>query len=131
MFGLGALISKAVGWMLGEGLAVTIGVAATAGSMALSQSQAERAQSRSRKAAQGAAEAQAKAAARAQAVQNAPITAQQMGLVVKQREIGSLVEKFKEKESRGPTVYTLPAAEPTDWVTRTNQAIHKILTGAA
>lgn len=109
--------------------ATAIGV--TAGTMSIQHQLAERAQSRSEKRAQAAAETQAKAAARARAVQNAPITAEQMQKVTKQREIGSLVDLWIEREKQGPRVYTLPTAEPSDPVTRINQAIHNFLTGAA
>ena len=123
-------IGSAITWLLGKGLAITIGAALTVGSMAYQSSQAKKAESRSRKAGQALAEEQAKAAARARAVQNAPISAEQMQKVIKQRELGSLVDHFIEQEQRGPQVYTLPTAQPTSAVVRANIAIHKFLTGA-
>jgi hypothetical protein len=111
--------------------AIILGAAATVVPMVMAKQSAKKAESRSRKAGQASAEEQAKAAARARAVQNAPISAEQMQKVIKQRELGSLVDHYIEQEGRGPQVHTLPTAQPSSAVVRINNAIHDFITGAA
>jgi len=84
---------------------------------------AKKQESRQRKKQQAAAEAQAREAGRQRAIAGAPISAEQMELVMGQREIENLVEKFSEQDQTEPEIYTLPTLEPTSLIERINLAI--------
>jgi len=110
-------------------LVVLVGLAV--GSAVYGRSVQKKAQTRAERKQQAAAEEQAAAAGKAYAVGQAPISEKQMQKIMKQREIGSLVDHYIEQEREGPQVYTLPTAQPSSPVVRANTAIHKFLTGAA
>ena len=67
--------------------------------------------------------AAAEIAGRRRAIQQAPITAEQMKMVMGADEIGSLLDEFYEQDQAEPLIYTLPTAEPTSPIERINQAI--------
>ena len=57
------------------------------------------------------------------AIQQAPISAEQMQMVMGAQEIESLIDKFIEQDRTEPKIYTLPTAEPTSPIERINRAI--------
>ena len=89
---------------------------------------AKKQESRQRKKQQAAAEAQARLAGQQRAISHAPISAVQMEMVISQREIENIVDKFIEQDQTEPEIYTLPAAEPTSPIERINLAIEDFFT---
>lgn len=104
------------------GTAVVIGA-----SMYIQRQQAKSAASKQRKEQQAAAEAQAREAGRQRAIASAPISAEQMRMVMGQRQIENLIDKFSEQDRTEPEIYTLPATEPTSPIERINLAIRDFL----
>lgn len=88
--------------------------------------QAKSASSKQRKEQEAAAKSQAEQAGRQRAIGGSPISAEQMGMVMGQRKIGTLVEKLEEQDRTEPDIYTLPTAEPTSPAKRINLAISDI-----
>lgn len=105
-------------------------VALTVGSVAYQRHIAKKAAGEQREAQEALWEEQAKSAARARAVQQAPLSAEQMRKVTQQRKLESIVELFVEQE-QSPTIHTLPTAKKSSPVDRINDAIHQLITGAA
>ncbi len=105
--------------------AIILGAAATAGTMMLQRQQVKKQASKSRKSQQAAAEEQAKAIGRQRAVQQAPITAKQMKLVMGQTEIQNLTDKFSEEDQ--VRIFTLPTLPKTSPIDRINQAISDLV----
>lgn len=75
---------------------------------------------------EAAAKAQAEAAGQQRAIAGAPISATQMKMVMGQRQIENLVQKFYEQDRTEPEIYTLPTAEPTSPVERFNRALEDL-----
>jgi len=88
---------------------------------------AKKTTSRQRKEQEAAAKAQAIQAGQQRAIAGAPISAEQMKMVMGQREIENLVDKFYEQDRTEPEIYTLPSAEPTSPYERINLAIEDLL----
>jgi len=86
-------------------------------------SAAKKQTSRQRKEQEAAARSQAELAGQQRAIAGAPISAAQMKMVIGQRKIENLVDKFNEQDRTEPEIYTLPAAEPTSPFERINLAI--------
>lgn len=95
----------------------------TTGTTIYQMQQAKSTVSKQRKSQQAAAEAQARLAGRQRAIAGAPISAEQMQMVMGQREIENLVAKFSEQDQTEPEIYTLPTLEPTSPIERINLAI--------
>ncbi len=93
------------------------------GSMYMQRQTAKSTASRQRKEQEAAAKSQAEFAGQQRAIAGAPISAEQMKMVMGQREIENLVDKFYEQDRTEPEIYTLPTAEPTSPIERINQAI--------
>ena len=120
------MIILAVWSLLGLGVftaSVCTTIAVVGGSMYMQRQQAKSAASQQRKAQTAAGMAQAEAAGRQRAILQAPISAEQMGLVMGAEQIGSLIDKFYEQDQTEPEIYTLPTAEPTSPAERINLAI--------
>lgn len=100
---------------------VTIGI--VGGSIYYQSTQAKKLESRSFKAQTEAARRKAIAEGRERAIQQAPISAEQMKLVMGAQEIEGLIDKFYEQDQAGPVIYYLPTAEPTSPIERFNRAI--------
>lgn len=98
-------------------------IALVGGSMYYQRQQAKSAESKARSRQEGTAIAQAEIAGRQRAIQQAPIKAEQMKLVMGAEEIGSLLDEFYEQDQAETEVYYLPTAEPTSPVERINRAI--------
>lgn len=98
-------------------------VAIYAGMTYYQSQQAKKQTSQQRKEQEAAAKAQAEFAGQQRAIAGAPITAEQMKMVMGQREIENLVQKFYEQDQTEPEIYTLPSAEPTSPFERINLAI--------
>lgn len=96
---------------------------ATAGTIMLQRQQVKSTTSRQRKEQEAAAKAQAEQAGKQRAIANAPISPEQMRMVIGQRQIDNLISKFSEQDQTEPEIYTLPAAEPTSPIERINRAI--------
>jgi len=82
--------------------------------------------SRQRKEQEAAARSQAELAGQQRAIAGAPISATQMEMVMGQRKIESLVDKFNEQDQTESQIYTLPAAEPSSPFERINLAIEDL-----
>lgn len=100
-----------------------IGAMITTGTIMYQTQAAKKTVSRQRKEQEAAAKAQAELAGQQRAIVGAPISAEQMKMVMGQREIESLVDKFYEQDRTEPEIYTLPTAQPTSPVERINLAI--------
>ena len=111
-------------------LGITLGYwligALTVGTIMYQTQAAKSASSRQRKEQEAAAKSQAELAGRQQAIASAPISAAQMEMVMGQRKIENLVDKFYEQDRTEPEIYTLPAAEPTSPFERINLAIEDL-----
>ena len=112
LFGLGIFTKTVVA------MAVIAG-----GTMMYQRQSAKSAASKQRKSQQAAAEAQAKSAGRQRAIGSVPISAAQMEMVISQREVENIVDKFTEQDQTEPEIYTLPAIERTSPIERINLAI--------
>ena len=93
------------------------------GSIMYQTQAAKKTVSKQRKEQEAAARSQAEFAGQQRAITGAPISAEQMKMVMGQREIENLVDKFYEQDRTEPEIYTLPAAEPASPVERINLAI--------
>jgi len=118
-----AFIGATLAWLLGEGLIVTVVAGSILATTMIQRQAAKKQASQSRKRQQALAEEQARAAGRQRAIQQAPLTARQMKLVMKQSEIANLLEKFKAEDR----IYTLPTLSKANIVDRINEAIDKFL----
>lgn len=107
-------------------IALVITAAVTTGTVMYSRQQAKSTASRQRKEQEAAAKSQAEFAGQQRAIAQAPISATQMRMVIGQREIDNLVEKFNEQDQTEPEIYTLPAAEPSSPFERINRAIEDL-----
>ena len=120
------MIILAVWSLLGLGIftaSVCTTVAVVGGSMYLQRQQAKSAASKQRKEQEAAAKSQAEYAGQQRAIAGAPISAKQMKMVMGQKEIENLVDKFYEQDQTEPEIYTLPTLEPTSPIERINRAI--------
>ena len=108
---------------LGIAGAYWLGAAVTVGAIYYSGQRAKSAASKQRKEQEAAAKVQAEQAGQQRAIAGAPISAEQMKMVMGQREIENLVQKFYEQDQTEPEIYTLPTAEPTSPFERINLAI--------
>jgi len=106
--------------------ALLIASIVTTGTVLYQTQAAKKTTSRQRKEQEAAAKAQAEFAGRQRAIAGAPISAEQMKMVMGQREIENLVDKFYEQDQTEPEIYTLPAAEPTSPFERINLAIRDL-----
>ena len=113
----------AVVTFLGIALGYWLLAGVTVGTMMYSRQQAKSTASKQRKKQEAAAKAQAEAAGRQRAIQQAPISAGQMEMVMGAEKIESLLDKFDEQDHTEQVIYTLPTAEPTSPVERINRAI--------
>jgi len=100
-----------------------IGAIITTGTVMYQTQQVKKQTSKQRKEQEAAARSQAEQAGRQRAIAGAPISAAQMEMVMGQRKIENLVDKFYEQDRTEPEIYTLPTAEPTSPIERINQAI--------
>lgn len=105
------------------GAMLLIGAILTTGTVLYQTQAAKKQSSRQRKREEAAAKSQAEFAGGQRAIANAPISAEQMKMVMGQRKIENLVDKFYEQDQTEPEIYTLPTAEPTSPVERINRAI--------
>ena len=103
--------------------ALLIAAIVTTGTVMYQTQAVKKQSSRQRKEQEAAARSQAEFAGQQRAITGAPISAEQMKMVMGQREIENLVDKFYEQDRTEPEIYTLPAAEPTSPVERINLAI--------
>lgn len=95
--------------------------------MYLQRQQTKSAQSKQRKEQQAAAESQAEVIGQQRAIAHQPISPEQMKMVMTQRKIENLVEKFDEQDQAERPIYTLPAMEPTGTLERVNLLIQDII----
>jgi len=91
------------------------------------RSAAKRQTSKQRKEQEAAAKGQAEFAGQQRAIAGRPISAEQMKMVMGQREIGTLVDRLDEQDRTEPDIYTLPTDEPSSPVERINLAISDFL----
>lgn len=106
--------------------ALLIAAMVTTGTVMYQTQQAKKQTSRQRKEQEAAAKAQAVQAGQQRAIAGAPISAEQMKMVMGQREIENLVQKFYEQDQTEPEIYTLPMAEPTSPFERINLALTEL-----
>lgn len=100
--------------------ALVIAAIVTTGTIMYQTQAAKKQSSRQRKEQEAAAKAQAEYAGKQRAIANLPIGPEQMRMVMGQRKIDNLVDKFYEQDQE---IYTLPTAEPASPVERINRAI--------
>lgn len=90
------------------GTVMTIGLCV--GSMMYQSSEARKAEHRQREAQRGMGKAQAEIAGRQRAIQQMPISAQQMEIFMGARKIENLNEKFENQDQAESRFYTLPTS---------------------
>jgi len=118
MENLGAIVGGIAGFIFGgpTGAMIGAGIGSTYYDQPIMAEKSFEAQT-------GGAKQKAIAEGRELAIQRAPISAEQMKMVMGAREIEDLVRKFNEQDRTEPVIYTLPTAEPTSPVERINRAI--------
>lgn len=135
----GAIAGAVAGIFLGPAVGISVagmGAAASGAIVGASLGYTFYDQPQMAKAETKSAEKKQRAAAEAQlkyqlAGQYDPIDPEQMRMQMGQRQIESLTDALLAQETKQPTVYTLPTAQPSSPVERINQAIGQLLKGAA
>jgi len=117
---VGAIIGGPAGWKAGAMIGATVGT------VAIDQPAMKKEIAGKERARGAGAAAQAEIAGRWQAIQQAPITAEQMELVMGAEKIGSLLDEFQEQDQAEPVIYYLPTAEPTNPFERINLALTEL-----